>query len=405
MRLQKLIVFIIATMFLCSCGIIATPGPSTPTMTHTVTQTSSPYPTSTSTPTPTSTTTPTPTETPTPTSTFTPTPTPTLIGGFTGSFLTVEGSQDQREIILWNAAGERIRTLWNSPTGLTAGGYVDVSWSPNGTMIAVEYWQDGGYLVLLSLDGSEIKTVETGINFYGGPNGQANWSPDGKWLVFVGKGENDYIDVYRINADGDNLLQLTNTYTEYNSPIFHPDGSRIIYRDEQDSLWIMGVDGSDRRLLISGPAAILDWSPNAKTVLIAKASPVDIFIMDFETLALTRYTFDGMEIVESRERFSADGQWILYGGYGWPSTGNREPKTGMNLFIMPVNMSQEPLYLATVYRAIFSPDGNLIFFHGWSKGEDVTVDDPSYYSIRLDGSDLTKLDENGYGLVYGIWSP
>jgi len=391
---QKLLVvslFLIVHLGACSQS-------PAPTPTHRPTATRTPSPTLT----------PAPTHTPTPTRTSTPTdtatPTPTLVGGFVGRFITVEGTRQQREIVLWNSDGTKVRTLWRSPSDLTTG-HVRAKWSPSGDVISVEYWRDGGHLLLLRADGTEITTIYTGIRFFGGPNGQANWSPDGRWLVFSSMGDRRYVDVYRIDADGKNLVQLTNTYAADNSPIFTPDGSQIIYRDEGDSLLIMDPDGSNQRLLVQGPAAILDWSPDGKQALFAKAAPSDVFVMEFATLQLTRYTFDGSKTHEGGERFSPDGEWILYAGYGWPSAGNRVPPQGKNLFIMPVDASQEPRMLGTALRARFSPDGKLIVFYGWPIGQDVLRDAPGYYAIRPDGSGLVMLSRRAFGLVEGEWQP
>ena len=336
---------------------------------------------------------------------MTPTPTSTIMGGFTGSYITIEGSSQQKELILWSENGIKIDTVWKSPSDLTCGGYIRVNWSPKEEVISVEYWKNGGHLLLHQPDGTEIKTIYTGIDFCGGPNGQANWSPDGKWVAFSSKGDNTYTDIYRIDANGENLIQLINTYEKNGSPIFTPDGRYVIYRDEVDNLYIVESDGSNPRRLIFGPAAIIDWSPDGKQALYAKASPSDILLLVFETLDTIRLTFDGSNTYEGGERFSSDGKWIMFTGYGFPSAGNRFPKLGKNLFIMPVDGLQEPKLITVVKHARFSPDGTLIFFHGWLEGQDVTGVIPDYYAIQADGTGLIKIDDNGYGFVYGIWRP
>ncbi len=184
-------------------------------------------------------------------------PAPAQLGGFAGKFLTVEYDGDQATIVLWNGEGERVDEIWTSPPDLTVR-YARAEWSPRGDMISVEYWKNGGYVSLLQPDGTEITTIRTRITFFGGPNGQANWSPDGSWLVFSSMGELHYVDVYRVDADGKNLVQLTNSFVEEDSPIVTPDGNHILYRVDNGHIYIMNTDGTEIRLFVSGPAAMLD---------------------------------------------------------------------------------------------------------------------------------------------------
>ena len=106
-------------------------------------------PTSTETPTKIMTLWPTNTPVPTFTPTNTPLPTPTMMGGYSGKFLTTEFSQPdkdgflQGEIILWNADGSKNRILWYSPLDLDLR-YMSINWSPDGQKILVEYWKKDG---------------------------------------------------------------------------------------------------------------------------------------------------------------------------------------------------------------------------------------------------------------------
>jgi dipeptidyl aminopeptidase/acylaminoacyl peptidase len=334
------------------------------------------------------------------------------MGGFSGKFFTLEGSENQLEIVLWNVDGNKIDTLWVSPTGLTVYGG-EAKWSPTGEVLSVIYMKEGGYLVLLRPDGTEIITIRTGIHFYGGPNGQANWSPDGKWLVFSSMGDKDYVDIYKIGADGKNLVQLTNTYEEDNSPIFTPDGEHIIYRDVYkkdgggNNLYIMDPDGSNQNLLIQGPAAIIDWSPDGKKALVSKAFTSYEFVLDVDSRVLSRFKSDRSLPFIGRNMSSPDGKWVLLTRDS-PFSESTGPKFD-DLFIMPSDESQEPLLFATVYHRRsefrFSPDGKLILYYGWPVGQDITKATPGYYAIQPDGSGLLVLSDKAFGFVEGNWQP
>ncbi len=125
-----------------------------------------------------------------------------------------------------------------------------------------------------------------------------------------------------------------------------------------------------------------------------------------ENLRLTRQTFDGSNTYEGiSPRYSPNGQWILYRGYGFPSGRTRDPLQGTHLYIMPVNFADDALHLATVYQARFTPDGEKIVYHGWTLGEDVMTNEPGYYSVHYDGTGLETLTQAQFGLVYGEWQP
>jgi Tol biopolymer transport system component len=103
------------------------------------------------------------------------------------------------------------------------------------------------YLIWTSnLNGGELTQLREGV--------YPQWSPDGKKIAFEHKNE-----IWLINADGTNLMQLTNTLKITESlPSFSPDGNKIVYTSNEDSdgkpmidfnIWSMNVDGSEKRQL------------------------------------------------------------------------------------------------------------------------------------------------------------
>jgi Tol biopolymer transport system component len=78
------------------------------------------------------------------------------------------------------------------------------------------------------------------------------WSPDGTKIVFEHKE-----DIWLINADGSNHLQLTNTDKILEGkPSFSPDGESIVYVSNEDvngkpmldfNIWTMKIDASEKQ--------------------------------------------------------------------------------------------------------------------------------------------------------------
>ena len=105
-------------------------------------------------------------------------------------------------LMIMNVDGSGARAL--SDRRLGAG-----RWSPDGKTILSDLGEEGEELLLVPVDGGEIRPIEIisdNLNsaFFG------SWSPDGEWIVFSGRASKS-VDLYIVRADGTNLTQVTNT--------------------------------------------------------------------------------------------------------------------------------------------------------------------------------------------------
>ncbi|MGN6342788.1 MAG: TolB family protein [Ginsengibacter sp.] len=78
------------------------------------------------------------------------------------------------------------------------------------------------------------------------------WSPDGKWLTYTAKRNNDPtpagFDIYKIPSKGGKEIQLTNVKGLDDGPEYSPDGKYIYFNSVRSGLmqlWRMKPDGSD----------------------------------------------------------------------------------------------------------------------------------------------------------------
>jgi Tol biopolymer transport system component len=127
------------------------------------------------------------------------------------------------------------------------------AWSPDGNAIAFARFNrnlpDAGLFVLPASGGAGVRITDAAAA--GGQDQRPRWSPDGTEIVFTRAAEELHVCV--VNANGTGFRQLTgSTGARINrDPVFSPDGTQIAYISSGSSagtdldVWVMDADGSD----------------------------------------------------------------------------------------------------------------------------------------------------------------
>ena len=87
------------------------------------------------------------------------------------------------------------------------------------------------------------------------------WSPDGQKIAFLSYVNGNY-EIYVMNADGSNVLRLTENNASDDSPAWSPDSKMIAFvsgRDGDSEIYVMDADGGHVKRLTSNEAS--DYSP------------------------------------------------------------------------------------------------------------------------------------------------
>ncbi len=161
-------------------------------------------------------------------------------------------------------------------------GDTDPAWSPDGSKIAFVRFREGSAGIwVMSADGTGARRItDGGPNVDGSDLGPA-WSPDGSRIAFAREGRpakaaTGNTDIYVVNADGTDLVRLTDDPMMEYAPTWSPDGSRIAFEAYDLAsgghppsplrLYVMNADGTDMKALGPENVDALSWSPDGTEI-------------------------------------------------------------------------------------------------------------------------------------------
>lgn len=175
-------------------------------------------------------------------------------------------------------------------------------WSPDGSQIAFWSERNGkgkGDVYLIGLDDTEPMNLTDPNEIDVIPYHSSPWSPDGTKLLFTSRRDDNW-EIYSVNRDGTELLNLTRSPGTDGTPTWSPDGTKIIYLTDgsSDSFSVMNSDGSGKATLFSLPANIdIDvappiWSPDGTQIAFASQqdSQYEVFVINVDGSGLRRLT-------------------------------------------------------------------------------------------------------------------
>lgn len=247
-----------------------------------------------------------------------------------------------------------------------------------------------------------------------------NPSPDGERVVFQSNRTGRF-EIYLMNADGGNLVKLTDRPGENSSPVWSPDGAEIVFAaspEGHSDIYLMTSDGSNVRRLTEDPGddSHPHWSADGRRIIFnsARTTPDrdaewsrqwhEVFSMNRDGTDLRQHT--RCRTVCTYPSLSPDGSRIAYRkivdtpGFAWDLT---SISRNSEVFVANADGSDE---INLSNNAAFdgwpawSPEGDRLVFASNRTGP---ANVGHLYIVNADGSGLRQITHGGWSHVQPAW--
>jgi TolB protein len=266
-------------------------------------------------------------------------------------------------------------------------------------------------------------------------NQHADWSPDGKRIVFerdvqLPGQSNDLppiLNLYVMNANGSNAVALTHytTVGGAEAPSWTPDGKRIVFDTAtvvtgkccSGAIYTMAPDGTDvQQMTPTSPTGIYDAqeSPDGRRVAYMRFLPPDykaaIFVSKTDGSGERQLTEWGLDA--NSPDWAPNGTRIAFS-----SAGNYNPKLAPNVFTIrpdgtglkqlthnPPGAPESQTNAPRSYSPSWSPDGKRIAF-ARTPGADKPDEFADIFSMRADGKKRRLVTRTTHWQENPDWGP
>lgn len=320
-------------------------------------------------------------------------------------------------VIAFWATGALRRDRDRVPASEPSGRIVFLQESPEAGPVGSSAGSNVEYQVFaMNIDGTDLlQLTHRSAAFPAGIEAPA-WSPDGSSVAFDGVADDGHIHIFAVNADGTGLTQITSGDGEEIDASWSPDGTRLAVEtqrspSEPTGIAIVDVATGDIRMITENPFdgddAKPTWSPDGTRIAFARSRgeqkrPSAVFVMDADGSSLQRITPRGLNAY--RPAWSPDGTQIIFN-----TNDTSERIQDAEIYIVASDGSglrrlTHEKY-ASAFRPTWSPDGEWILFTRFTFPGQLTKSF-DLYVMRPDGTDVRPVTSTpDVAENAGVWRP
>jgi Tol biopolymer transport system component len=275
--------------------------------------------------------------------------------------------------------------------------------SPIGGVMAfssIREGTSGADIFIMNTDGSNLlqMTNASGDDF------PLDWSPDGKQLLFMSS-RDGHFEIYVVNEDGSSVQQLTSSNRNNMFADWSPDGSKIAFQSGNANgsdfeIFIMNSDGTDQQQLTNAGNNNCnpDWSPDGSQIAFDsdRGGSNNIYVMKADGSNVQQLTSNLAAGGGMDPDWSPDGKQIVFSG------------NDTGLYMMDANggnIINLPIGSGDAFSSAWSPDGSQIAFYSYRPGSYSAGKPSAIYVVGVDGKNLRQVTELTSSSSTPIWKP